>query len=105
MGEAIDLPLVWAGILSLAVFIYVVLDGFDLGIGILFPYLENDSQRDVAMNTVAPVWDGNETWLILGGGGLFAAFPLAYAIVIPAFLAPFIAIVATGIPGGICTIE
>ena len=64
MGEAIDLPLVWAGILSLAVFIYVVLDGFDLGIGILFPYLENDSQRDVAMNTVAPVWDGNETWLI-----------------------------------------
>ena len=90
MGEAIDLPLIWAGILSLAVFIYVVLDGFDLGIGILFPYLENDTQRDVAMNTVAPVWDGNETWLILGGGGLFAAFPLAYAIVMPALYAPFI---------------
>ena len=90
MGEAIDLPLIWAAILSLAVFIYVVLDGFDLGIGILFPYLENDTQRDVAMNTVAPVWDGNETWLILGGGGLFAAFPLAYAIVMPALYAPFI---------------
>ena len=90
MGETIDLPLIWAAILSLAVFIYVVLDGFDLGIGILFPYLENDTQRDVAMNTVAPVWDGNETWLILGGGGLFAAFPLAYAIVMPALYAPFI---------------
>ena len=90
MGETIDLPLIWAAILSLAVFIYVVLDGFALGIGILFPYLENDTQRDVAMNTVAPVWDGNETWLILGGGGLFAAFPLAYAIVMPALYAPFI---------------
>jgi cytochrome d ubiquinol oxidase subunit II len=90
MGEAIDLPLIWAAILSLAVFIYVVLDGFDLGIGILFPYLQSDTQRDVAMNTVAPVWDGNETWLILGGGGLFAAFPLAYAIVMPALYAPFI---------------
>ena len=90
MGETIDLPLIWAAILSLAVFIYVVLDGFDLGIGILFPYLENDTQRDEAMNTVAPVWDGNETWLILGGGGLFAAFPLAYAIVMPALYAPFI---------------
>ena len=91
MAESIDLPIVWAALLSLAVFIYVVLDGFDLGIGILFPYLESDEQRDIAMNTVAPVWDGNETWLILGGGGLFAAFPLAYAIVMPALYAPFIA--------------
>ncbi len=86
---ALDLPLVWAGLLALAMFIYVVLDGFDLGIGILYPLLRRSGERDVAMNTVAPVWDGNETWLILGGGGLFAAFPLAYAIVMPALYAPF----------------
>lgn len=86
----LDLPLIWAGLLSLGVFIYVALDGFDLGVGILFPFLKADADRDVAMNTVAPVWDGNETWLILGGGGLFAAFPLAYAIVMPALYAPFI---------------
>ena len=85
-----DLPLIWAGLLSLGVFIYVALDGFDLGIGLLFPFLAKDEDRDVAMNSVAPVWDGNETWLILGGGGLFAAFPLAYAIVMPALYAPFI---------------
>lgn len=85
-----DLPTIWAGLLALAIFIYVILDGFDLGIGIVFPFLDSDSDRDVAMNSVAPVWDGNETWLVLGGGGLFAAFPLAYAIVMPALYAPFI---------------
>lgn len=88
-----DLPLIWAGLLTLAIFIYVVLDGFDLGIGILFPFLDKGEERDLAMNTVAPVWDGNETWLILGGGGLFAAFPLAYAIVMPALYAPFIVMI------------
>lgn len=86
----LDLPLIWAGLLSLGVFIYVALDGFDLGVGLLFPFLGADGDRDTAMNTVAPVWDGNETWLILGGGGLFAAFPLAYAVVMPALYAPFI---------------
>ena len=85
-----DLPTIWAGLLALAIFIYVVLDGFDLGIGIVFPFLKSDSDRDVAMNSVAPVWDGNETWLVLGGGGLMAAFPLAYAVVMPALYAPFI---------------
>ena len=85
-----DLPTIWAGLLALAIFIYVILDGFDLGIGIVFPFLKNDADRDVAMNSVAPVWDGNETWLVLGGGGLFAAFPLAYAVVMPALYAPFI---------------
>jgi len=85
-----DLPTIWAGLLALAIFIYVVLDGFDLGIGILFPFMEGKAQKDLAMNSVAPIWDGNETWLILGGGGLFAAFPLAYAIVMPALYAPFI---------------
>ncbi len=85
-----DLPMIWATLLALAIFIYVILDGFDLGIGIVFPFLDNDDDRALAMNTVAPVWDGNETWLVLGGGGLFAAFPLAYAVVMPALYAPFI---------------
>lgn len=85
-----DLPMIWAGLLALAIFIYVILDGFDLGIGIVFPFLKTDKDRDTAMNSVAPVWDGNETWLVLGGGGLMAAFPLAYAIVMPALYAPFI---------------
>ncbi|MCW6533923.1 cytochrome d ubiquinol oxidase subunit II [Sphingomonas lycopersici] len=80
----VDLTIVWAGIIGFAVFAYVVMDGFDLGIGILFPIFSVGEERDQAMNSVAPVWDGNETWLVLGGGGLFAAFPLAYAIILPA---------------------
>ena len=87
----IDLPTVWACILAFAVLVYVVLDGFDLGIGIVFPLLGKEENRATAMNSVAPVWDGNETWLILGGGGLFAAFPLAYAVLMPALYAPMIA--------------
>jgi cytochrome d ubiquinol oxidase subunit II len=86
-----DLTLIWAGLIAFAVFAYVVLDGFDLGVGILFPWLGSDAHRNLAINTVAPVWDGNETWLILGGGGLLAAFPLAYAILMPAVYAPLIA--------------
>lgn len=88
-----DLPTIWAGLLAVAIFIYVILDGFDLGIGLVFPFLETDKCRDVAMNSVAPVWDGNETWLVLGGGGLLAAFPLAYAVVLPALYAPFIVMI------------
>jgi cytochrome d ubiquinol oxidase subunit II len=80
----IDLATVWAAILAFAVFAYVVMDGFDLGIGILFPGFAVGDERDQAMNSIAPVWDGNETWLVLGGGGLMAAFPLAYAIIMPA---------------------
>jgi cytochrome d ubiquinol oxidase subunit II len=82
---------VWAGIVAFAVFAYVVMDGFDLGIGILFPLFDREQDRGTVMNTVAPVWDGNETWLVLGGGGLMAAFPLAYAVLIPALYAPLIA--------------
>lgn len=84
----IDLALVWAGIISFAVLTYVILDGFDLGIGILFPFAADTAERDVMMNSVAPVWDGNETWLVLGGGGLFAVFPLAYAVILPALYMP-----------------
>lgn len=87
----IDLTIVWAFIIAFAVFAYVVMDGFDLGIGIIFPALGRGAERDKAMNSVAPVWDGNETWLVLGGGGLLAAFPLAYAIILPAIYPPIIA--------------
>jgi cytochrome bd ubiquinol oxidase subunit II len=79
-----DLTTIWAFIIAFAVLMYVVMDGFDLGIGILFPFYRPGEERDQAMNSIAPVWDGNETWLVLGGGGLFAAFPLAYAIILPA---------------------
>jgi len=87
----IDLTVIWACIIAFAVAAYVVMDGFDLGIGILFPFFRVGSERDRAMNSIAPVWDGNETWLVLGGGGLLAAFPLAYAIILPALYAPLIA--------------
>ncbi len=87
----IDLPFIWAALIAFAVMAYVILDGFDLGVGLLFPFLGGKHERDLAMNSVAPVWDGNETWLILGGGGLFAVFPLAYATVLPALYAPLTA--------------
>jgi cytochrome d ubiquinol oxidase subunit II len=80
----LDLTIVWALIIGFAILAYVVMDGFDLGIGILFPTLAVGPERDHAMNAIAPVWDGNETWLVLGGGGLLAAFPLAYSIILPA---------------------
>lgn len=86
-----DLTVIWAGLIAFAVAAYVVMDGFDLGIGILFPRFRVGGERDAAMNSIAPVWDGNETWLVLGGGGLMAAFPLAYAIILPALYAPLIA--------------
>ena len=86
----LDLPLIWAGIIALAVLLYVMLDGFDLGIGILFPFARSPRDRDTMMNSIAPYWDGNETWLVLGGGGLFAAFPLAYAIIMPALYIPIL---------------
>ncbi len=81
---SIDLTVIWAFIIAFGIFAYVVMDGFDLGIGILFPSFAVGEERDQTMNSIAPVWDGNETWLVLGGGGLFAAFPLAYAIILPA---------------------
>ncbi|WAC42963.1 cytochrome d ubiquinol oxidase subunit II [Pseudomonas sp. SL4(2022)] len=86
----IDLSLIWAVIIAFGVMMYVVMDGFDLGIGILFPFVKNEGERDVMMNTVAPVWDGNETWLVLGGAALFGAFPLAYAVVLSALYLPLI---------------
>jgi cytochrome d ubiquinol oxidase subunit II len=87
----VDIATLWAFVIAFAVFVYVVMDGFDLGLGMLFPLFPNKTDRNVIMNSVAPVWDGNETWLVLGGGGLFAAFPLAYAVLMPALYTPIIA--------------
>lgn len=83
-----DLALIAAGIIAIGILIYIVLDGFDLGVGILFPFAPDDRSRNVMINSVAPVWDGNETWLILGGGGLLVFFPIAYSTVLPAFYFP-----------------
>ncbi len=88
LENIVDLPLIWYGLIATAIFLYVLLDGFDLGVGILFPFAPTDQCRDRMINSIAPFWDGNETWLVLGGGGLFAAFPLAYAILMPALYIP-----------------
>lgn len=85
-----DYVLIWAGLMAFAVFAYVVLDGFDLGIGLLFPFINHPQDKANAMNSIAPFWDGNETWLVLGGGGLYATFPLAFAIIMPALYVPLI---------------
>ncbi len=84
------LPVIWGALIATAIALYVLLDGFDLGVGILFPFLKDEDERDQMMNSVAPFWDGNETWLILGGGGLWVAFPQAYAVVMPGLYLPVI---------------
>jgi cytochrome d ubiquinol oxidase subunit II len=86
----LELSMIWAALIAVAVFLYVALDGFDLGVGILFPLAKDGHERDQMQSAIAPVWDGNETWLVLGGGGLFAAFPRAYATLMPALYLPII---------------
>src|SRR6056297_1240773 len=90
LGGCLDLPMIWYVLIGTAIFLYVLLDGFDLGVGILFPIAPSEQSRDRMMSSVAPFWDGNETWLVLGGGGLLAAFPLAYAVILPALYIPVI---------------
>ncbi|MDQ0302849.1 cytochrome d ubiquinol oxidase subunit II [Ancylobacter polymorphus] len=90
LGMEWYLPVIWSLLLAVAIAMYVVLDGFDLGMGILFPFAASETEKDQMMSSVAPFWDGNETWLILGGGGLLVAFPLAYSIVMPALYLPVI---------------
>jgi cytochrome d ubiquinol oxidase subunit II len=85
-----ELSFIWAGIIAFSVLTYVILDGFDLGVGILFPLADGEREKATMMNSIAPIWDGNETWLVLGGGGLFAVFPLAYAVIMPALYMPII---------------
>src|SRR5581483_4097902 len=86
----LDLVPLWTALLALAVFYYVVFDGFDLGVGILYGFAPNEDERSLIMNSIAPIWDGNETWLVFGGLGLLAAFPLAFAIIIPAVYFPIL---------------
>lgn len=90
----IDLPLLWAVIIGFGLMMYVIMDGFDLGIGILFPFVRDRDDRDVMINSVAPVWDGNETWLVLGGAAMLAAFPLAYAVILSALYLPLMLMLA-----------
>jgi len=95
------LPVVWYFIIGFAMLMYVLLDGFVLGIGILTPFADNDAQRDHMMNTAAPIWDGNETWLVMGGAGLMAAFPIAYSTVLSALYLPILAMLIALIFRGI----
>jgi cytochrome d ubiquinol oxidase subunit II len=88
-----DLPLIWAGIIAFGVTMYVLLDGFSLGIGILFPFVKGADERDLMMGSVAPVWDGNQTWLVLGGTSLFAAFPEAFGLLLSILYLPLIVMV------------
>lgn len=96
-----DLPLIWSLLIAVAVMLYVLLDGFDLGVGMLFAFGKDAEQQNMMTATVEPVWDGNETWLVLGGGGLFAAFPLAYAVLMPAFYLPVLIMLAALIFRGV----
>ncbi|MFC6198454.1 cytochrome d ubiquinol oxidase subunit II [Ponticaulis profundi] len=96
-----DLPLIWSLLIATAVMLYVLLDGSDLGIGMLTAFAKSDHERNMMTATIEPVWDGNETWLILGGGGLFAAFPLAYAVLMPAFYIPVLIMLAALIFRGV----
>lgn len=90
----VDLSLIWALIIIVGVMIYVILDGFDLGVGIMYPFVSDKHDRDLMMNSVAPVWDGNETWLVLGGAALFGAFPLVYSVVLSALYVPLMIMLA-----------
>ncbi|QPF88685.1 cytochrome d ubiquinol oxidase subunit II [Bradyrhizobium commune] len=88
MTQVLDLVPIWTVILALAVFFYVLLDGFDLGVGMLYGFAPDARSRNTIMNSIAPIWDGNETWLVLGSLGLLAAFPTAFAVIIPAVYFP-----------------
>ena len=85
-----DVTVIWAAIIALGIFMYVALDGFDLGIGMIFPFFPEPAERDMMMHSIAPVWDGNETWLVLGGAALLAAFPVVYSVVLPALYLPIV---------------
>src|SRR6516164_5159864 len=88
MAEPSALALFWAAVIAFAIMVYVILDGFDLGVGVLFGVAENEARRDAMLATIAPFWDGNETWLVVIGASLFAAFPMVYSVFLPAFYIP-----------------
>jgi len=95
------LPVIWFGVIGFAIMMYVLLDGFVLGIGVLAPFAEDERQLDTMMNTAAPIWDGNETWLVLGGAGLLAAFPKAYAIILSTLYLPVLVMLAALVLRGV----
>lgn len=97
----LTLPVIWFGVIGFAIMMYVLLDGFVLGMGILAPFADDDAQRDAMMNTAAPIWDGNETWLVMGGAGLMAAFPEAYAILLSSLYLPVLAMLVSLIFRGV----
>src|SRR5262245_40533570 len=101
MSQVLDLVPIWTAILGMAVFFYVLLDGFDLGVGILFGFAPDTQARNLIMNSIAPVWDGNETWLVLGSLGLLAAFPMAFAIIIPAVYFPILVMLIARVCRGV----
>ncbi|MCD6047342.1 MAG: qxtB [Gammaproteobacteria bacterium] len=95
------LEIIWAVIMSFAIIMYVILDGFDLGIGILMPFVAEEFQRDLMISSIIPLWDGNETWLVFGAAVLYAAFPLAYSILLPALYTPIVLMLAALIFRGV----
>ncbi len=99
--ETLDIAAIWAVIIALSIYLYVILDGFDIGIGLLFPWLRAEKDRNVAMHSVAPVWDGNETWLVMAAAGLLAAFPKAFVLLMPAFYLPLTAMLAALVLRGV----
>ena len=86
-----DLVIVWAGLVGLVMILYVVLDGISLGVGILFPTAREDAEKDALMASIAPVWDANQTWLVFGGGAIFASFPILYGVLSSALYVPLVA--------------
>lgn len=101
MSPELVLPVVWYAVIGFAIMMYVLLDGFVLGIGILAPFADDDAQRDTMMNTAAPIWDGNETWLVMGGAGLMAAFPPAYATLLSTLYLPMLVMLVSLIFRGV----
>jgi cytochrome d ubiquinol oxidase subunit II len=100
-STAMNVTTIWAAIIALGLFMYVALDGFDLGIGVIFPFFPDEGERDLMISTIAPVWDGNETWLVLGGAALFAAFPDVYSIVLSALYLPIVTMLVSLIFRGV----
>jgi len=105
--EPSALALFWVAVIAVAILVYVILDGFDLGIGVLFGVAENEARRDAMIATISPFWDGNETWLVVIGASLLAAFPMAYSIFLPAFYIPVLlllfGLIFRGVPSSSAT--
>ena len=96
-----DLVIIWAGLVGLVMILYVILDGISLGVGLLFPTARDEKERDMLMGSIAPVWDANQTWLVFGGGAIFAAFPVVYGVLSSALYIPLVSFVGSLIFRGV----